>query len=264
MTQPTTPILTRRTLTALAFAATLAGPALAQEPPGLKGVIIAHEGPLMVLRTTGGEERRVRLQDSTKVEGVVGTLGVRRENRLPNELIPGLPIEVSGNLEGDELVADLVTFKPGDLKTARQIQAGLYGTEQRLASVGELAAVDRTKVYFAKNSSTLSAKGKQDLLALANKAKDYKGYRLAVVGRADTSGSSAANQNLSEARAASVTAFLLQSGGVLPGSILPPTAVGDAPIFQDPDAPTSAQDARRVTVTLAVSKASLPHSASPH
>jgi len=121
----------------------------------------------MVVRTTGGDERRVRLLDSTKVEGVVGALGVRRENPLPNELIPGLPIEVSGNQEGDELVADLVTFKPGDLKTARQIQAGLYGTEQRLASVGELAPVGRTKVYFAKNSSTRSAKGKQDLLDLA-------------------------------------------------------------------------------------------------
>ena len=57
-----------------------------------------------------------------------------------------------------------------------------------------------------------------------------------------------------------VNAFLLQSGGVLPGAILPPTAVGDAPIFQDPDPPASAQDARRVTVTLAVSKASLPQS----
>jgi len=260
MTEFAPPIFNRRTLTGLALVAALAGPALAQESPALKGVIIAHEGPHLLVRTTGGDERRVRLEDATKVEGVVGALGVRRENRLPNELIPGLPIEVSGTQEGDELVASLVTFKPGDLKTARQIQAGLYGTEQRLASVGELAPVSRTKVYFAKNSSTLSAKGKQDLLDLAHKAKDYKGYRLAVVGRADTTGSSAANQKLSEARAAAVTAYLLQSGGVLPGSILPPTAVGDAPIFQVPDPPTSMQDARRVTVTLAVSKASLPNS----
>lgn len=260
MTRPIITSLTRRMLTSLALAAAIAAPALAQESVDTKGVIIAHEGPMLVLRA-GDAERRVRIEDSTKVESIVGTLGVRRESRLPNELIPGLPIEVSGTQQGDELVASSITFKAGDLKTAKQIQAGLYGTEQRLASVGELAPVGRTKVYFAKNSSTLSAKGKQDLLDLIEKAKGYKGYRLAVVGRADTTGNAAANQKLSEARAAAVTAFLLQSGGVLPGSILPATAVGDAPVFQDPDPPTSMQDARRVTVTIAVSKATLPSQA---
>lgn len=260
MTRPTITSLTRRSLTALTLAVAVAAPAFAQDSADVKGVIIAREGSLMVVRTPEGE-KRVRLEDSTKIESVVGALGVRREDRLPSDLIAGLPVEISASPRGDELVASAITFKSGDLKTAKQIQAGLYGTEQRLASVGELAAVGSTKVYFAKNSSTLSAQGKRDLLDLVAKAKEHKGYRLAVVGRADTTGNAAANQKLSEARAAAVTAFLLQSGGVLPGSILPPTAIGDSPVFQDPDPPTSMQDARRVTVTIAVSKATLANQA---
>jgi hypothetical protein len=45
---------------------------------------------------------------------------------------------------------------------------------------------------------------------------------------------------------------------VRPGSLLPSTAVGESPVFEDPDQPKSDADARRVTVTIAVSKATLP------
>ena len=55
-----------------------------------------------------------------------------------------------------------------------------------------------------------------------------------------------------------VTAYLLQSCGVLPGSLLPAAAVGESPVFQDPSPPRSNAEARRVTVTIAVSKATLP------
>ena len=62
--------------------------------------------------------------------------------------------------------------------------------------------VGRAKVYFELGSSILSPQGKQDLQAIATQAKGHKGYRLAVVGRADPTGNAAANQRLSEARAA--------------------------------------------------------------
>ena len=233
----------------------------------MKGVILEHTGDRLVLRTDTGEHI-VRIQDATKVESVVGVLGARRESRAASELIPGLAVEVSGSQVGQEVVAGAITFKPGDLKTAKQIQGGLHGTQQRLSeaeerieNIDEYVPKERAKVFFAVGSSTLSAKGKQDLQAIAAKAKTYKGYRLAVVGRADPTGNTAANQRLSEARAAAVTAYLLQSCGVLPGRLLPSAAVGESPVFADPDPPANNTEARRVTVTIAVSKANQP---SPH
>ena len=243
-----------------AMVAILAGApatALGQSTVTVKGMITHRDGERLTLNTGAGEQA-VTIRDTTKIESVAGALGVRRESRAPSDLIRGLAVEVTGTQAGSELIASSITFKPGDLKTARQIQAGLQGTEERLANIGELVAVGREKVFFATGSATLSEKAKQDLQALAARAKTYKGYRLAVVGRADTTGSAGANQRLSEARAAAVTAFLLQSCGVLPGSILPQTALGDAPVLADPDPPKTNAEARRVTVTIAVSKATLP------
>jgi outer membrane protein OmpA-like peptidoglycan-associated protein len=249
---------TRRiALGVLAAASALPRMAFGQEAATVKGMILSRNGARIVLRTPTGEVP-VRIQDSTKVESNAGVFGVRRQDRLPTELIPGLPIEVTGSMEGQELIASTILFNPGDLKTAQQVQAGLHGAEERLASVGELAPVGRASVYFPVGSSTLSAQGKRDLQDLCAKAKTIKGYRLAVVGRADPTGSVAANQRLSEARASAVTAYLIHSCGILPGSLLPATAVGESPIFEDPNPPKSDAEARRVTVTIAVSKANLP------
>jgi outer membrane protein OmpA-like peptidoglycan-associated protein len=231
--------------------------ALAQQETVLKGVILRRDGANILLRTNTGDVP-VRMLDATKVESTAGVLGVRRQARLPTELIPGLPIQATGTLQGSEFVASAIAFNPDDLKTAQQIQAGLHGTQEQLASVGELVPVGRAKVLFAVGSSELTPQGKQDLQAIAAQARNYKGYRLAVVGRADPTGSTAANQRLSEARAAAVTSYLLHSCGVSPGSLLPASSLGESPVAQDPDQPKSNADARRVTVTIAVSKASLP------
>lgn len=230
---------------------------LAQQEVSLKGMILRRTGRRILLRTANGEAT-VQLQDGARVQSSLGLLGVRRQDRSETELIPGLAIEATGVMHGEEFIASAVTFNPDDLKTAQQIQAGLHGTEERLANVGELVPVGRAKVLFAVGSSKLTEQGKQELQGLAAKAKSYKGYRLAVVGRADPTGSVAANQRLSEERAAAVTAYLLQACGVLPGSLLPAAAVGESPVFQDPDQPQNNTEARRVTVTIAVSKATIP------
>ena len=231
------------------------GHALAQETT-LKGLIVSHDGQKVVVRANGADTP-ITLTDATKIRGTSGALGVRGEDHPPADLIRGLAVEV----KSENGAATEVTFKNSDLKTAQQIAAGIASTENRVSensdridNVGELVAAGRTKVFFASGSSAISAKGKEDLKAIAEKAKAIKGYRLAVVGRADTTGNAAANQRLSEARAAAVTDYLLKSCGVLPGRILPTAAVGSSEIAQDPDPPKTPDEARRVTVTIAVSK----------
>jgi outer membrane protein OmpA-like peptidoglycan-associated protein len=175
-------------------------------------------------------------------------------------------VEVATVKDGDKDVATDVTFKNSDLKTARQISAGLVTTDEqvalnsaRLDDVGQLVPAGRTKVFFATGSTTLNDKGKQDLQDIAGKAKAMTtAYRLAVVGRADTTGNAAANQRLSERRAAAVKSYLIKSAGVSPALFLPAAGLGDSPIAQDIDPPASNDEARRVTVTIAISKSARP------
>jgi outer membrane protein OmpA-like peptidoglycan-associated protein len=251
-------------------AVAISAPGLASADEALKGMIVSHDGSTIVVRGAAGETP-VIINSATKIRGTAGALGVRGEEHPPTALIRGLAVEVTAVQTGSDLTATQVTFKNSDLKTAQQIAAGIVVTEDQVAknaagiaensgridNVGLLQAAGRTKVFFAVGSSTVSPKGKQDLNAIAAQAKSISGaYRLAVVGRADTTGNAAANQRLSEARAAAVTAYLMQSAGILPGNFLPAAAVGSAPVAQDPDPPKNAAEARRVTVTIAVSKSS--------
>jgi outer membrane protein OmpA-like peptidoglycan-associated protein len=269
-------------------AAMLAAPGLAlgdDTTTEVKGMIISHQGSTIVVRGDAGDTSVV-LTDTTKIRGTSGALGIRGEDHPASDLIRGLAVDVTVSHTGSELIAMEVGFKNGDLKTAQQIVAGLHSTDQNVAQnaegisknaegisknaegvaqnsqrindVGLLVPRGRTKVFFATGSSAISETGKHDLQALAAQAKALTvAYRLAVVGRADTTGNPTANQRLSEARAAAVTNYLLQACGILPGSILPTAAVGSSPIADDRDPPASAAEARRVTVTIAVSKSSV-------
>ena len=234
----------------------VSGPGFAAD--GLKGMIISHNGSTIVVRSSAGDQPVV-LTDTTKIRGTVGTLNVRGDEHPPTDLIRGLAVEVTAAPDG---TASEVTFKKEDLKTAKQISAGIASTDARVAensaridNVGELVAKDRTNIYFASGSATISDKGRQDLQAIATQAKAVPGYRLAVVGRADTTGNAAANQRLSERRAAAVSDYLVKNAGITPGRIFDPVALGASQVADDPNPPRTAQEARRVTVTIAVSKA---------
>lgn len=251
-------IVGRKSALGIVVAVLVALPSTAFAADALKGMIVSHEGSTIVVRSSAGD-KPVVLTDTTKIRGTVGTLGVRGEDHPPTDLIRGLAVEVTTAPDG---TASEVTFKNEDLKTARQISAGLASTDARVAensarldNVGELVAKDRTNVYFASGSASISDKGKQDLQAIAKEAKAVTGYRLAVVGRADSTGNAAANQRLSERRAAAVSDYLVKNAGITPGRILDPVALGSSKVAEDPNPPKTADEARRVTVTIAVSKA---------
>jgi outer membrane protein OmpA-like peptidoglycan-associated protein len=254
-------------------AVSLAAPSLAYaDDPSLKGMITSHTGQTIVVRSAAGDTP-VKLTDTTKIRGTTGALGLRGEDHPPTDLIRGLAVEVTTTGSGADLTATDIVFKNSDLKTAQQISAGLATTDtnvaanakgiaensQRIDDVGVLVSAGRTKVFFAVGKTTISPQGQEDLKGIAAQAGAIKGaYRLAVVGRADTTGNVAANQKLSEARAAAVKDYLIRSCGVSPANFIPAASLGSAPVAQDPDPPGTPAEARRVTVTIAVSKSSLP------
>jgi len=253
--------LTRQALGMFA-AVMIAAPsaALGADAP-LKGMITSHDGNTIVVKGAAGETPVV-ITDTTKIRGTTGALGVRGEDHPPTDLIRGLAVEVTTVSNGSEVTATAVTFKNSDLKTAQQIAAGLSDTEKRVSensdridNVGLLVAAGRTKVFFPVGSAALSAESKQNLDDIATQAKAIKGaYRLAVVGRADPSGNAAANEKLSAQRALAVRQYLIRSAGISPENFIPATALGSAPVAQDPDPPANAAEGRRVTVTIGVSK----------
>ena len=244
------------TIFALTAALMLSAPALAQDEASLEGTIISHDGSTIVIRNGAGDTP-VIVTESTRIRGTSGILGVRGEDHPATDLIRGLPVEVTPVAGAAELTAASITFKNEDLDTARQIQAGLVGTETRIDNVGELEARGRTRVFFALGSATLTEEGRQSLRAIAAQAQQITGYRLAIVGRADSTGNPEANRRLSERRVAAVTDYLQQECGVLPGRILPTAAMGESSIANDPDPPRNNAEARRVTVTIAVSRSAV-------
>lgn len=243
----------------------MALPGLAAAQATLQGNIISHEGNQLVVRT-GDIDTTVMLTGSTRIQAITGLLGKQREDQPPNVLIRGLAVNVETVPNGAGFDAASVTFKPGDLRTAKAIGAGIEQprqrliaaqteNERRLAQIGQFTERASTRVFFATGSAAISAEGKEDLLALADQASAIPGYLLRVVGHTDTTGSAAANQRLSAQRASAVTAYLVRNGKVPPEKIMSPAALGSE-ITDTGDGPSSNAQNRRVTVSILVAKAS--------
>jgi outer membrane protein OmpA-like peptidoglycan-associated protein len=97
----------------------------------IKGVINARSGASMRVQTQNSENVTVLLTDSTQVEEPEGAF--RKKHLSMTALVPGLQVNVKGTYNAEnQLVADAVTFKGSDLKTAQDIQAGLAPTEQQV------------------------------------------------------------------------------------------------------------------------------------
>ncbi|HEY9217902.1 MAG TPA: hypothetical protein VIO94_07635, partial [Phenylobacterium sp.] len=190
--------MTRKTSVAALAATLVALPffALAQGV-SLSGAITEKEGDRLTVRTAEGD-KVVVLAPGAKITETAGAGVFQRESRSASDLMRGLTVEVEAtpSAEIGEYTATSLTFRRGDLKTARAIDAGVQSERERLATaesrldnVGELVAAGRTKVFFETGSATLSEEGKQELQSIASQAKAIKGgFRLAVVGRADPRG----------------------------------------------------------------------------
>jgi OmpA-OmpF porin, OOP family len=231
------------TLCSLAAVSILANAAIgsAQDTTEVKGIIIARDGAAMNVK---GEAASwvITLNDDTKVKAKKGMIGLRKDTLGVTDLIPGLPVKVETIHNGNELIATEVEFKADDLKTARQVQAGLHTTGQELQGVqaeqaamstkfgqlGDYDVKDAVTVYFAINSTSISEEAKQKLQQLAANAMTLKGYMVQVAGFTDSSGNAAYNQELSDNRAEAVVNYLQQECKVPLYRVLSPEGMGES------------------------------------
>jgi outer membrane protein OmpA-like peptidoglycan-associated protein len=238
----------------------------------IKGVITSRDGANMTVTGQDGTKTVITITDSTKVQQVEGALGVRKDSEAATALIDGLPVSVDVVQNGSETDATAVKFKASDLKTATMVQAGVAQEDAKLqsqvsanaaneadlrnhvANMDNYTSVASTTVLFPVNGTTVSAAGKQQLMALAQTAAGTKGYLVSVQGFTDSSGNASYNQKLSDERAAAVTAFLLQAGNIKPYRMLSPAAMSQShPVGSNETASGKAEN-RRVTVNVLVSK----------
>ena len=150
-------------------------------------------------------------------------------------------------------------------KQNAQIQANQQKIEQaqteqaamakRFGELGDYDVKATATVYFAVNSSSVNAKGQQDLQALATQAKQIGAhYLIQVAGYTDSSGNAAYNQQLSDKRADAVIAYLQQTCGVPLFRVLSPAAMGMSNPAASNESAQGMAENRRVVVKVLVNK----------
>lgn len=126
----------------------------------MKGVIDGRSGSQIFLKTADSPKVVVVLTDSTDVAQVQGLLKARSKSMSMAALIPGLPIQVEGNMNADgQLVATKIRFKGDDLQQAQAIQAGVAETSAQAAQ--NSAELEKHAAELAAQNAALTEQQKK-------------------------------------------------------------------------------------------------------
>jgi len=272
----------------LTVALSLSQTSLAQIQPGEKkmvasgekadveGVVLRRSGDLMLVRDKDRRDTVVVLTDSTSIKtSKKGVFRGGKEHGMTS-IIPGLILkaEGTGDAEG-RLVAKDIRFKEEDLNAAitasvvvdpvqkgvaankqsiEANKAAIEATNTRISSLDEWDLVKTVDVFFAVNSSALSAESKAKLDELGARANTAKNYQVEIAGFADSTGDPDKNIALSQRRADTVVQYLVSKYHVPLRRISTPIGYGVA-AAADKSQQSAAKD-RRVEVRVLVNKAS--------
>ena len=233
--------------------------------PELKGTITARNGDRIKITADDVTSTVVAVDSVTKIKASKGLFSGGKSKLGTDSLLNGLPVTVKTVQADGELLANQITFRNNDLKTANMIR---NGTSQRFeeqaaateALRGRMGDIDKynikgtTNVYFDTGKSTLSASAKADLCAAASEAENVDNALMLVVGYTDSVGSEEFNQQLSEKRASSVINYLQQVCRWKPYRMLTPTGMAEADPLASNDTEEGKAQNRRVSVNILVSK----------
>jgi outer membrane protein OmpA-like peptidoglycan-associated protein len=140
--------------------------------------------------------------------------------------------------------------------TADSATAEAVRANNRINGLGEFDMVKTIVVPFATGKSTIGPKGKAiiDEAAAWVRTQDTKGWMVAIVGFADSTGRTAYNKSLSERRADAVIDYLVLNHNLPLHRLIQPFGAGIAqPVADNKTAAGRAQN-RRVEIRLMVNK----------
>lgn len=244
-------------LLAISAAFVVSSPVLAERTK-TEAVVTKVEGNTITARTMSGP-LTVVLTPSTDIAQTSGLAS--KKARDVKSIIPGLIFTVDGDLQGQTITAEHIRFKEKDWRTAIATKAGTVEqfSELRNAIIEgqEYVIQDEATVYFKSGSAVVAESYKQRLRELAQKAPSFGNYRISILGFADPRGNAAANERLSQKRAAAVSNYLRQTGHIQPGRVLSPSAMGEGTTAPGEAAPAGNDEARRVVVRIVTPKTQL-------
>jgi len=250
--------MTMKTRVALFAAALLISTSGLAEEVKREAVIVSVQGSDINAQSREGP-LTVRFSPSTKITETSGL--AKRKGRTAKSLLPGLIFTVEGDQQGNTVLANQITFKERDWRSAVATKAGTKAElgELRKAIIEghEYVIQQEATVYFKTGSAVISPQHKAELAALAAKAPSYGNYRISILGFADPRGNAAANERLSLKRAGAVSNYLRQTGKIEPGRVLSPSAMGEGTTAPGEAAPTGNDAARRVVVRIVTPKTQL-------
>jgi outer membrane protein OmpA-like peptidoglycan-associated protein len=115
----------------------------------------------MLVKTADSPRLDVELSDNTKATEKGGFLGLSRHDLGITQLVPGLKVKVDGTYDPDhKLIAKKVEFSRSSMNTARQIDAGLNPTNEKVARAQDQLRSDRKDI---EQGQTDLASAKQDI-----------------------------------------------------------------------------------------------------
>lgn len=235
------------------------------EGPEVEGIISARKGNRV--QVTGAQGKTIVLvTDSTRISSSGGFLGLAKNKLASDQLLNGLPVSVKTLQAPGGLVANRITLKSKDLKTAAMIRGGTeQGFAEQTAATealrGRMADIDKynvketVNVNFDTGKAVLSDQAKQALCSAAQQAETNENALLLVVGYTDSTGGEELNQVLSEKRATRVVNYLQQVCKWKPYRMLTPTGMAKADPLADNSTEEGKAQNRRVAVNVLVSKA---------
>jgi outer membrane protein OmpA-like peptidoglycan-associated protein len=166
---------------------------------------------------------------------------------------------IAGNKNDIEANQQRIAALEGNLEARqKQIQQSMADIEERtrrFLALSDYDVKDQATVNFDTASSELSASAQEELRRLARGAAPLTGYIIEVMGFADSSGTIAMNQQLSEDRSKAVVNFLMQQCSVPPRRIVAPAAMGIYQPVASNETNAGRAENRRAEIKVLASKA---------
>lgn len=182
-----------------------------------------------------------RTQQGAVTGAVIGgLLGATRESgndRVRNAAVGAGLGAIAGTIVGNVLD-----------KQAAELQQATSGNVQVVNTGNELVVRMPQDLLFATDSASLRPDLQRDLVAVAQSLNNYPNSRVDVIGHTDNTGEAAYNADLSQRRASSVAAVLINSG-VASGRIAAYGRGEDQPIATNATPEGRAQN-RRVEIII--------------
>jgi OOP family OmpA-OmpF porin len=142
----------------------------------------------------------------------------------------------------------------GQQKQIQQNIKDIEETTDRFVALSDYDVKDQATVKFDVGQYEISAKDQEELQRLAQSALTRKGYIIEVLGFADSTGTAAMNQKLSEDRAKAVIAFLIQRCSVPVRHIVAPGAMGIYQPAASNETKEGRAENRRVEIKILINK----------